>query len=134
MLTLQILLRLRTSVISSFPTAPLIPQSLCFNRCSISATKFCLLCFTETFSLKIQHTVHSRGDPMPVLCALTPFTFRPLGGVWKLASSEVQFANDVLDFFQTSFKTSRSMFCQKHRLKIASLRIGKHRIVKTLHR
>ena len=58
---------------------------------------------------------------MPFLGTLTPFTFRLLGGVWKLASSEVQFANDVLDFFQTSFKTSRSMFCQKHRLKIASL-------------
>ena len=30
-------------------------------------------------------------------------------------------------------KTWRSMFCQKHRQKIASFRIGKHCIVKTLH-
>ena len=33
-------------------------------------------------------------------------------------------------FFQTSSKTSRSMFCPKHQLKIASLGIGKHCIVK----
>ena len=38
-----------------------------------------------------------------------------------------------VSFFQTSTKTSRSMFRSKHRLKIALLRIGKHCIAKTSH-
>ena len=40
--------------------------------------------------------------------------------------------HDVSVFFQTSSKSSRSMFSFKNRLKIASLRIGKHRIVKNI--
>ena len=39
----------------------------------------------------------------------------------------------MIDIFQTLSKTSRSMFCKKHLRKIASLRIRKHCIVKTLH-
>ena len=35
-------------------------------------------------------------------------------------------------FFQTSPKTSRSMFFSEHRLKMTSLRIGKHRIAKNI--
>ena len=43
--------------------------------------------------------------------------------------------HDVLDFFKHLPKHQGPCFFQKHRLKIASLRIGKHRIVKkTEHR
>ena len=38
----------------------------------------------------------------------------------------------MFQFFQTSSKTLRSMFFFKHRLKMTSLRIGKHRIVKNI--
>ena len=42
--------------------------------------------------------------------------------------------HDVLNFFKHRPKHRGRCFFQKHQLKIASLRIGKHRIVKTLHR
>ena len=58
---------LRAAVISSLPSAPLNPISFC--RHSISATTFHLL----WFSLKINHTIHARGDPMSFLGTLTPF-------------------------------------------------------------